>query len=486
MIPRKTLFLYLIVLLSIASVSVAQKPREKTVPTTPTNRQLTSRQIAETISKSLVVVLTQDIDGKPLAQGSGFFYGVPDQLKDQRYAKLLDEAAKITGVDPRGKPPASGTQPTDFVVSNLHVFKRAWTGKVKLVGSDTTYSIKRIVGIDIKHDLCVFEIEGLSAPPLMLADPEKIGMGDDIYVGGNPRGLENTFSRGIISSIRKDEGYLQFDAAISPGSSGGPVVDTSGNVVGVAAASLTSGQNLNFAVAGSYLLNLRLTWNTSVKETGAFSISDAENEGYVGKVKLVRTKVAEKKDDDTDLYSITPTPHASYLYNEEGNKKEVMTYDTDGSFYSLFKSEYDYRGIRSHITVLEQGRLPAERNYTDQQNLEIKLEVRNYGISKNSEYEGKGGFMVKETSTYDRNGNEIELMRRASNGSYSRTIFEYDERGRCIVESDYREGKVFAVTRYRYKIDGQGNWTSQTAIVDIGQGVEPFEYKITLREISYY
>ncbi len=486
MIPRKALFLYLIVLLSIASVSVAQKPREKTVPTTPTNRQLTSRQIAETISKSLVVVLTQDIDGKPLAQGSGFFYGVPDQLKDQRYAKLLDEASKITGVDPRGKPPASGTQPTDFVVSNLHVFKRAWTGKVKLVGSDTTYSIKRIVGIDIKHDLCVFEIEGLSAPTLMLADPEKIGMGDDIYVGGNPRGLENTFSKGIISSIRKDEGYLQIDAAISPGSSGGPVVDTNGNVVGVAAASLTSGQNLNFAVAGSYLLKLRLTWDTSVKETGAFSITDAENQGLVGKIKWVKTRVAEKEDDNTDLYAITPKPKEGCLYNEDGNHQECTTYDADGSFYSLFKTDYDNRGIRSHVTVLIQSRMPLEKDYTDHQNLDIKLKQRYYGISKENEYKATSGLMVKETTTYNRNGNEIEQMRRASDGSYSRTLFDYDELNRCVTESDYRDGKLFAVTRYRYKVDAIGNWISQTAIVELGEGIEPFPNKIVLREISYY
>lgn len=471
---------------SPASSFSQRRPTRKTIEDGPNNRPMTARQIADKVSKSLVVVFTQDIDGKPLAQGSGFFYGIPEQLKEHSSSKLGDEAAKITGIGSRGKPTSSGINTTDFVVSNLHVFRRAWSGKVKLVGSDTTYPIKRIVGIDIRHDLCVFEIENLTAPPLLLADTEEIGIGDDIYVAGNPRGLENTFSRGIISSIRKKEGFLQIDAAISPGSSGGPVVDTSGNVVGVAAASITSGQNLNFAVAGSYLLKLRLTWNASVKETGAFSINDAENDGLVGRVKWVKTSVAEKIDDDTELNVITAKPERSCLYNEDGNHQECRTFDSNGKFYSLFKTDYDNRGIRSHITVLAQDRMPSERSYTDQQNLEVKLAQRYYGISKEIEYESKSGLKVKETKTYDRNGNEIERMRRGSNASYSRLTFEYDERNRCITETDYRDGKLFAITTYRYNVDALGNWISQTAIIDIGEGVEPFENKKVFREISYY
>lgn len=212
------------------------------------------------------------------------------------------------------------------------------------------------------------------------------------------------------------------------------MVDTNGNIVGVAVSSLSSGQNLNFAVAGSYVLKLRLTWDASVKETGAFAISDAEDDGFVGKVKLVKVKVAEKEDPDTDLYSITPKPKDTYLFNEDGNHLEVITHGSDGKIYSIFQTSYDYRGMRSRVSVLSQERMPVERSYTDTQNLQIKLEQRYYGISKESEFAAKNGLMVKETATFDRNGNLTERMRRASNGSYSQTLFEYNEQDRCISE----------------------------------------------------
>src|ERR1700722_453452 len=77
--------------------------------------------------------------------------------------------------------------------------------------------------------------------------------GEKIFVIGNPEGLEKTISEGLISGIRNLDGreLLQLTAAISHGSSGGPVLDAQGNVVGIAVGSLQEGQNLNFAVPAS-------------------------------------------------------------------------------------------------------------------------------------------------------------------------------------------------------------------------------------------
>ena len=75
---------------------------------------------------------------------------------------------------------------------------------------------------------------------------------------GNPRGLEGTFSQGIISSIRKvgTDKILQLTAPISPGSSGGPVLNDKGQVIGVSVATFRGGQNLNFAIPSNYLKKL--------------------------------------------------------------------------------------------------------------------------------------------------------------------------------------------------------------------------------------
>lgn len=147
--------------------------------------------------------------------GERIFYGVPPELLAKKTGDYWDDLSRRfgVGVPTLNQKPGSGSN-SRWVVSNLHVFKRAWTSKAKVVGSTTEYPITRIVGIDIKHVLCVFEIDALALPPLMLADPEKIGVGDDVYAGGNPRGLENTLSRGIISGIHSDEGLVQIDAAI--------------------------------------------------------------------------------------------------------------------------------------------------------------------------------------------------------------------------------------------------------------------------------
>jgi S1-C subfamily serine protease len=93
---------------------------------------------------------------------------------------------------------------------------------------------------------------------LSLGDSTKVAVGDEIYVIGNPQGLEGTFSQGIVSSIRKigTDTLLQITAPISPGSSGGPVLDSKGEVIGVAVATFKGGQNLNFAIPVSYLSTL--------------------------------------------------------------------------------------------------------------------------------------------------------------------------------------------------------------------------------------
>jgi hypothetical protein len=82
-----------------------------------------------------------------------------------------------------------------------------------------------------------------------------LSVADKVYAIGNPRGLEGTFSEGLVSSIRRGDGaaMLQITAPISQGSSGGPVFDDRGRVVGVAVGMLEAGQNLNFAIPADYL-----------------------------------------------------------------------------------------------------------------------------------------------------------------------------------------------------------------------------------------
>lgn len=141
---------------------------------------------------------------------------------------------------------------TDFIATNKHVLDCGGRGIVSLAGSQRTFPIIA-TWTDPQRDLALVRVAEAKVRPLALSTRGWPAVGDDVYVAGNPEGLEGTFSRGIISSLRRGEGLIQFDASISPGSSGGPVVDGRGQVVGVTVASVKQGQNLNFAVPVQYL-----------------------------------------------------------------------------------------------------------------------------------------------------------------------------------------------------------------------------------------
>jgi serine protease Do len=134
-------------------------------------------------------------------------------------------------------------------VSNYHVFEGAkrWAIKTK---AGKTYPVERIIDYDKRMDYLTFKVDMPQSPYLKLSEtlPEK---GEDIFVLGNPKGLESTVSRGVVSAFRDRYGsndFIQIDAAISPGSSGSPVMNMQGDVIGIATAKLDKCENCNFAV----------------------------------------------------------------------------------------------------------------------------------------------------------------------------------------------------------------------------------------------
>lgn len=178
-----------------------------------------ARQIASATFPSVVLLVMEDERGQPVSLGSGFF------VKEK------------------------------VIASNFHVVEKAARGYAKLVGQKTKYNIAGIVGLDTKHDLVLLSVDDATAPVLKIGDGSKVAVGDTVFAVGNPQGLEGTFSQGIISGIRQfdADSLLQITAPISPGSSGGPVVDSEGKVIGVAVATFKGGQNLNFAIPAKYV-----------------------------------------------------------------------------------------------------------------------------------------------------------------------------------------------------------------------------------------
>ena len=179
-------------------------------------------EIAKKVLPSVVLLVMEDDAGRPLGLGSGFV------VRD--------------GV----------------IATNMHVIKGASRGYARLPGDKTKYDIAGTLGTDSARDLVLLSVENMKAPILKIGDSSKAVVGDEVYAAGNPQGLEGTFSSGIVSGVRTvgEDHLLQITAPISPGSSGGPVVNSGGEVIGVSVATFEEGQNLNFAIPSAYLLPL--------------------------------------------------------------------------------------------------------------------------------------------------------------------------------------------------------------------------------------
>lgn len=189
------------------------------------NAQFDLGQAVERVTPSVFLVKTYDSNGKALNLGTGFF-----------------------------------VEGTGELVTNWHVMKGAGSAVVSQGGK--TYRVLRILAIDVNSDLALLqvekEIEGL---PLREDLPR---VGESVIVIGNPLGYENTVSTGIVSAVRTsgNRTTIQVTAPISPGSSGSPVIDIYGRVIGVANSTAVRGQNINFVIPSREVIEMMQTAGT--------------------------------------------------------------------------------------------------------------------------------------------------------------------------------------------------------------------------------
>ncbi len=170
-------------------------------------------------NKAVVVVKTYNEKGEPISQGSGFIVR------------------------------ADGA-----VVTNYHVISNAVDIKVK--AGDKVLDVEGLIHTDKENDLVILKIKGEKLPVVKLGDIEKANIGEKVYVISSPQGLENTISDGILSGIREitpERKVLQITAPVSPGSSGGPVFNKDGEVIGITTFLIKEAQNLNFAMPVNYI-----------------------------------------------------------------------------------------------------------------------------------------------------------------------------------------------------------------------------------------
>jgi uncharacterized RDD family membrane protein YckC len=141
-----------------------------------------------------------------------------------------------------------------YIVTSQHVVEGA-ARSFAIYRENENLNIDSMITNDPIRDIAVLKVRAVDTPALRLGNSDKIDVGNEIYTIGAPQGLLNTISKGIVSQIRYSRGvkYIQIDAPISPGSSGGPLLDRNLDVIGVNFAYFKEGQNLNFAIPVNYI-----------------------------------------------------------------------------------------------------------------------------------------------------------------------------------------------------------------------------------------
>lgn len=144
-----------------------------------------------------------------------------------------------------------------IIATNYHVISELLDGKdtallVKMENGAFFFT-EDIISFNKDNDIALLKVEGKGLPKVKLATTYKAKRGESIVVIGSPKGLETTVSDGILSGIHEKDRLIQITAPISPGSSGSPVFNLKGEVIGVVNSSIDSGQNLNFAIPVSYV-----------------------------------------------------------------------------------------------------------------------------------------------------------------------------------------------------------------------------------------
>ena len=143
-----------------------------------------------------------------------------------------------------------------YIVTNNHVIADA--NELAVALPDGTLQPTRVVGVDPDSDLALLKVETANLKPITMGDIKSIAVGDVVLAVGNPLGVGQTVTQGIVSALGRRgiginpvENFIQTDAAINPGNSGGALIDTAGRLVGINSAILSRGggsEGIGFAI----------------------------------------------------------------------------------------------------------------------------------------------------------------------------------------------------------------------------------------------
>jgi hypothetical protein len=186
------------------------------------SEKFTTAQIAAKATPAVVIIENFNEDGAKTSQGSGYVFS-----------------------------------PDGIVVSNYHVIRGAGSLSIT-VPSMGKVRVENVLGYSPETDVAILQLPQATTASLETEATQTAKVGDHVVAIGAPLGLESTVSEGIISALRDGAGIhiIQTTASISPGSSGGPLLDDYGKVIGLTTAKIRNGENLNFVVSATHINDL--------------------------------------------------------------------------------------------------------------------------------------------------------------------------------------------------------------------------------------
>ena len=236
---------YLIALLAIFGLgqvafippAIAQNPRV-TIPDFADLVERASPAVVNirTTEKVVVQQAQGGIPGMPEDQAEFFrrFFGVPIPGIPNGPKPAQPNPGKPQEAD-RGVGSGFIIESNGLILTNAHVVEGATTIYVTL--TDKREFKAKLLGMDKRTDVAVVKIEARDLPKLPLGDSSKVRVGEWVLAIGSPFGLENTVTAGIVSAKSRDTGdylpFIQTDVAVNPGNSGGPLLNTAGQVIGI-------------------------------------------------------------------------------------------------------------------------------------------------------------------------------------------------------------------------------------------------------------
>jgi putative serine protease PepD len=272
-----------------ASAAAGAAPSEA-LPTGPSRRGV-ARLVAGVAAVALVVGLLggfaggwafQQVRQNTLRDGS-VSLPVPARVAGTRSAdsvagiarRVLPSvvAIKVTGANEEGTGSGFVIDPAGYILTNNHVVEvAAGGGTITIVYSDGSQNTAKIVGRDASYDLAVVKADTGDRAALPLGDSDSVVVGDTVIAIGAPLGLQGTVTTGIVSALNRPVAAgggqtqafinaIQTDAAINPGNSGGPLVDATGEVIGINSAIARAPGTTLGATAGNIGLGFSIPSN---------------------------------------------------------------------------------------------------------------------------------------------------------------------------------------------------------------------------------